>query len=158
MAAWVEAHFDASRRGKKVLNPSRDKNARHVCTVAGREKKSLLCDPGSGLRLGGSWTRMAKIINGTRNKKKRRKTKRRKIILRTPVAYPKHIPRYAIRYHATQTDAKRWQHKIILHRSDTHVSHKTTSDTQDTLRNTRETDTPKKTRVMHVIFLFFVNP
>ena len=91
-------------------------------------------------------------------KKKGGKKKRRKTILRAPVAYPKHIPRYAIRYHATQTDAKRRQHKIILHRNDTHVSRKTTSDTQDTLRNTRETDTPKKTWVMYVFFLFFVNP
>ena len=29
IVAW-EAHFGASRRGKKVLNYSRDKNARHV--------------------------------------------------------------------------------------------------------------------------------
>ena len=26
VAAWVEVHFDASRRGKKTLNSSRDRN------------------------------------------------------------------------------------------------------------------------------------
>ena len=158
MAAWVEAQFDASRRGKKVLNPSRDKNARHVCTVAGREKKSLLCDPGSELRLGGSWTRMAKIRNGTSNKKKRRKTKRRKIILRTPVAYPKHIPRYAIRYHATKTDAK-------TPATQNHPAQKRhTRIPQNYQRHTRHS--PQYPRNRHTeenvgdvrFFLFFVNP
>ena len=44
--------FDASRRRKKELKSSRDKNARHEPQWVGGEK-SLLCDPGSELRLGG---------------------------------------------------------------------------------------------------------
>ena len=36
----------------------------------GRGKKSLLCDPGSELRLGGRENRRAKIINGMKKKTK----------------------------------------------------------------------------------------
>ena len=39
----------ATRGGKKGLNRSRDKNARHQPYVVGRGEKSLLCDPESEL-------------------------------------------------------------------------------------------------------------
>ena len=42
--------IDASRRGKKGLKPSRNKNARHEPS-GGRAEKRLLRDPGSELRL-----------------------------------------------------------------------------------------------------------
>ena len=42
-------------------------------TVAGRVEKSLLCDPGSELRLGGRDNRRAKIINGMEEKQKKKK-------------------------------------------------------------------------------------
>ena len=45
------------------MNPSRDKNAK-ARTLVGRGEKSLLSDLGSELRLRGSRTRRAKIING----------------------------------------------------------------------------------------------
>ena len=38
-------------------------------TVVGRGEKSLLCDPGSELRLGGGEKRRAKTINGMEKKK-----------------------------------------------------------------------------------------
>lgn len=41
-------------REEKVLSPSRNKGARHGTVVAGRGEKSLLCVPGSELRLGGA--------------------------------------------------------------------------------------------------------
>ena len=57
------ALFEASRRGKKELKSSRDKNARHEPLWVGGEK-SLLCDPGSELRQGGRENRRAKVKNG----------------------------------------------------------------------------------------------
>ena len=62
LIAWV-SRIDASRLGKKVLNSSRDKNEK-ARTVVGRGEKSLLCDPGSELRLWRERDRSAKIING----------------------------------------------------------------------------------------------
>ena len=52
------------------MNPSRDKNAK-ARTLVGRGEKSLLSDLGSELRLRGSRTRRAKIINGMEKKKKK---------------------------------------------------------------------------------------
>ena len=42
---YLYAQFDASRPGKKMLNSSREKNARHAPQLG--TVKSLLCDPGS---------------------------------------------------------------------------------------------------------------
>ena len=58
--------------GKKELKSSRDKNARHEPLWDGGEK-SLLCDPGSELRLGGRENRRANIINGMKKKKEKKK-------------------------------------------------------------------------------------
>ena len=58
------------RQGKKELKFSRDTNARHEPSCGGGEK-SLLCDPGSELRLGGRGKRRAKIIDGMEIKKKK---------------------------------------------------------------------------------------
>ena len=55
-----------SRREKKELKSSRDKNARHEPYWGGGEK-SLLCDPGLELLLGGRENRRANIINGMEN-------------------------------------------------------------------------------------------
>ena len=75
--AWVSTRFDASRRGKKELKCSRDKNARHEPAV-GRGERSLLCDPGSELLLGGrrnkkgensKWDGKVKITKNTRGTK-----------------------------------------------------------------------------------------
>ena len=64
-SAWRgQTQFDASRRGKKELKASRDKNASYEPQWVGA-KKRLLCDPGPELRLGGRDNRRAKIINGT---------------------------------------------------------------------------------------------
>ena len=52
-----------------MRNPSRDKKYK-ARAVVGRGEKSLLCDPGSELRLGGRENRRAKIINGMEQKKK----------------------------------------------------------------------------------------
>ena len=51
------------------MDPSRDKNARKARAVVGRGEKSLLFDAGFELRLRGSRTRRAKIINGMGRKK-----------------------------------------------------------------------------------------
>ena len=68
---------DASRRGKKELESSREKKSK-ARTVVGRGGKSLLCDPASELRLGGGENRRAKIIlrskwDGREKKKKKQK-------------------------------------------------------------------------------------
>ena len=49
-----------------MLNSSRDKNEGTYRSGEGGEK-SLLCDPGSELRLRGERDRSAKIINGMKN-------------------------------------------------------------------------------------------
>ena len=67
--------FDASRRVKKELKSSRYKNARHEPYWVGGEK-SLLCDPGSELRLGGKENSRAKIINGCGKIKKKKEEKK----------------------------------------------------------------------------------
>ena len=56
---------------KEVLNSSRDINdGAYTAVVVGRGEKSLLCDPGSELRLrGGSATRRTKIMNWDEQKK-----------------------------------------------------------------------------------------
>ena len=46
-----KAKFDVSRRGKKGLTSTREKNERTCCN--GERKKRLLGDPGSEFRLGG---------------------------------------------------------------------------------------------------------
>ena len=56
---------------------SRDKNARHEPLGVGGEK-SLLCNPGSELRLGGRENRRAKIVNGIKKTKTKTKTKKQK--------------------------------------------------------------------------------
>ena len=49
-----------------MLKSSRDIKCK-AGTVVGRGGKSLLCDPGSELRLAGRDDKMAKIINGMEN-------------------------------------------------------------------------------------------
>ena len=51
--AETSQQFNASLRGKKGLKSSRDENARHEPQWGGGEERSLLCDPGSELRIGG---------------------------------------------------------------------------------------------------------
>ena len=50
------------------MKSSRDKNARHEPKWVGGEK-SLLCDPGSELRLGGRENRRARTVSGMGEKK-----------------------------------------------------------------------------------------
>ena len=52
------------------MKPSRYRLTMKARTVLGREVKSLLCDPGSELRLGGREKRRAKLINGMKTRKK----------------------------------------------------------------------------------------
>ena len=61
--------FDASRRGKKELKSFRDKKCK-ARTVVGR--KSLLCDPGSELRLGGRENRKGEDNTWDGKKKKKK--------------------------------------------------------------------------------------
>ena len=63
--------FDASRRRKKALNRSRDKK-RKARAVVGKGGKSLLCGPGTEVRLGGR-TRRAKIMHGLAKKNEKAK-------------------------------------------------------------------------------------
>ena len=76
--AWVEAQFDASRRGKKELklNSSRDIKTRHEpsCGGGGQEPACIRV-PGSGLRLGG---RVKKRRAKTRNEMEKKKKKKKK--------------------------------------------------------------------------------
>ena len=68
--AWVQAWLDACRRGKKVLESTRAIKMK-ARTLVGRGGKSLLSDPGSGLRLGKEEEKekkkRAKIIDGMSN-------------------------------------------------------------------------------------------
>ena len=66
------ALFEASRRGKKELKSSRDKNARHEPLWVGGEK-SLLCDPGSELRQGGREKKTGKYNKRDGKKKEHEK-------------------------------------------------------------------------------------
>ena len=75
-AIWlscVNTQLDASRRGKKMLNSSRDKKGRHAPHWQGRGEEGPLSDPGSELLLvlliGESTTLKRGKINGTEEKK-----------------------------------------------------------------------------------------
>ena len=50
----------ASRKGKKMLTSSRDKNEGTQRTVVGRGEEGPLCEPGSELLQGGS----ARVVGG----------------------------------------------------------------------------------------------
>ena len=67
---WPKSSVVASRQGKKLLNLSSDKKARHVLYLVGRvEDSQLLCDFGSVLRLRGSRRSRAKKVNGMEKKR-----------------------------------------------------------------------------------------
>ena len=72
MGKHNSTQVDEGRRGKKELKSSRDKKCK-ARTIVGRREKSLLCDPGSELRLGGRENRRAKITNEMENKNKNKK-------------------------------------------------------------------------------------
>ena len=64
---WYTIRRESTREER--AESSREKNARHEPHLVGRGGKSLLCDPGSELRLGGRQNRRAKIVNGMEKKK-----------------------------------------------------------------------------------------
>ena len=66
-----KAQFHASRRGKEVLNYSRERKKK-ACTVEGRGDKSLVIDHGSESREREGERKSAKKVDEQRKKKKMR--------------------------------------------------------------------------------------
>ena len=72
--------FFASRRGKKGFESSRDKNEIARAVVGRGGEKSLLCDPGSELRLGGREKKKGEDNNGMK-----KKTKKKNVIMQCTI-------------------------------------------------------------------------